>query len=235
MSKTGGGRRTNQHKIRGRSVVTPGRGTSEPEVSLGSVHDVNYGETPLDVDAYEFLTPACQGLTTLAQLNEAELTNTLDAEDWLDEQDWSLSDLLNQTSLREIHRRMFGDVWTWAGKLRIRQTNLGVSPDQVPEQWEQLIGNTRWQAENHAVDATELGVRFHRGMLNIHCFTNGNGRHARLVANKMGEIFGLGEKLYTWGQRSGDDVETKRREYIHALRVADETGDYDALVKVALS
>ena len=98
--------------------------------------------------------------------------------------------------------------------LRARETNLGVDPHQIAVQWERLLGNVLWQLEGGSMPALEVGVRFHHDMVKIHCFTNGNERHARLAANKLAELAGLGVDVYTWGQRSGggaDDARALRR------------------------
>ena len=83
--------------------------------------------------------------------------------------------------------------------------------------------------------ALEVGVRFHHDMVKIHCFTNGNGRHARLAANKLAELAGLGVDVYTWGQRSGGGADDARVRYVDALRHADTTDDFGPLIVVATS
>lgn len=200
-----------------------------------SVHDPAYGSTPIDTDHFEFLLPEHSGLATLSELYEVEAFNIAEADVWLGEQDVGLAELLTQTFLRELHKRMFSEVWTWAGMLRARETNLGVDPHQIAVQWEQLLGNVLWQLESGSMPALEVGVRFHHDMVKIHCFTNGNGRHARLAANKLAELAGLGVDVYTWGQRSGGGADDARVHYIDAFRHADTTDDFGPLIVVATS
>jgi Fic-DOC domain mobile mystery protein B len=200
-----------------------------------SIHDVQYGSTPIDPDAYEFLTPEFQSLRTLNDLNRAEAANIRRALRWIDQQTPSSADLLTQHYLRNLHLKMFSEVWTWAGKLRTRQTNIGIDPALITERWQVLVGNVQFQIETESIDPIEIGVRFHTQMVAIHCFTNGNGRHARLAANKLGEAIGLGPLPYTWGQRSNAPVEDKRLEYLAAIKHAEATDDYVPLIAVALS
>ena len=95
--------------------------------------------------------------------------------------------------MRDLHRRMFGRVWTWAGHVRQRETNMGIDPSKIIHEWEILLRNTQFQIENETYSPEEICVRLHRRMLEIHCFPNGNGRHARLAASELGRILGLGD------------------------------------------
>lgn len=236
MSRTGGGPGTNQYgRGRGKSA-RPQAIPRAAEVALGvSAHDMTYGATPIEPDHYQFLLPEHQKLSTLAELAEVEAENIIDAALWLDDQDVSVGQLLTQQFLRELHQRMFGHVWTWAGSLRAFESNMGIDPHEIAVRWEQVLGNTLWQFESEGLDKVEAGVRFHRQMLAVHCFTNGNGRHARLASNKLAEASGLGANLYTWGQRTAGSVEEARIAYIDALAHADKTDDYGPLVKLATS
>jgi fido (protein-threonine AMPylation protein) len=58
-----------------------------------------------------------------SERNAAEQENILRA------QDWALNrrrDPLTEKFVLDLHRRMLGDVWRWAGKLRISERNLGI-------------------------------------------------------------------------------------------------------------
>jgi Fic-DOC domain mobile mystery protein B len=203
----------------------------------GDIHATQYGETPIDEDAREYLTTRYSGIRTKDELNQAESENIAMALDWLEDHPFETSgELLDQYSLRDLHRRMFEHVWIWAGKLRLRETNMGVDPHRIAEQWEDLLRNVRTQIEFGSVPTEQIGLRLHRRMLAIHCFPNGNGRHARLVANELARVLGLGEDFYTWGQatRSGDP-EGVRQQYLAALRLADTADDYGPLLDIAIS
>ncbi|MCL4446609.1 MAG: mobile mystery protein B [Actinobacteria bacterium] len=246
MNGTGGGPGSNQYGPRGVGKRST-RKRPESNIDLGAeerlssdrewdAHSAQYGETPLEEGDREFLTAKYQHIVTLDDVNLAESENIAMALDWLIDNPFGAPDtLLNQGALLGIHRRMFGNVWTWAGRLRTRETNMGVDPGTISEQWEVLLRNTLAQIKLGSFPIDEVVVRLHRGMLSIHCFTNGNGRHARVVANELARSLGLGFGRYTWGRRSGGDREEIRREYLDALRLADVTGEYGPLVKIALS
>jgi fido (protein-threonine AMPylation protein) len=117
----------------------------------------------------------------------------------------------------------------------LRETNIGVDPAMISQDWEVLLRNTEAQIDHGTYPAEEIGVRLHRSMLSIHPFMNGNGRHARITANELARLLGLGDDLYSWGRRSGEEHEAVRRKYLDALQLADAEGQYGPLVAVALS
>jgi len=201
------------------------------------LHSVQFGETPIDDDVRDYLTERCRGIVTKDELNLAESENIFEAMEWLQEHPFGTpSELLNQVALRDLHRRMFEQVWTWAGQLRIRETNMGIDPLQITHEWQIALGNAEWQIEHDTYPSEEMCVRLHRRMLEVHCFPNGNGRHARLVANELGRILGLGSNAFTWGRRTGEGREEElRRQYLDALKLADTTDNYGPLTMIALS
>jgi fido (protein-threonine AMPylation protein) len=60
--------------------------------------------------------------------------------------------------LRDLHHRMFGEVWTWAGKLRQRETTIGIAPAQIQERLQALLGDALYWIENETYDRSEIGV-----------------------------------------------------------------------------
>lgn len=86
--------------------------------------------------------------------------------------------------------------------------------------------------ENGGFTPDEIAVRFHHRLVAIHPFPNGNGRHARLVADLLAER--LGRPRFTWGSRSLVDVSETRQRYIAALQAADAR-DYALLLAFARS
>jgi Fic-DOC domain mobile mystery protein B len=155
------------------------------------------GATPLMPDDLVGLKPSW--ISSQAELNQAEADNILRARLWTTrtrrQRFWYLSD----TGLRDLHLRMFGDVWTWAGKHRLRQTNIGVEPHQVPVAVRNLCDDTVAQIGGDggaAYPPDELAVRFHHRLVVIHPFRNGNGRHARLATDLL--LVDLGVAPFTW-------------------------------------
>lgn len=248
MSKTGGGRGSNQYRIKGTGKPDPSGGTGKnPESEVGllvpdanrewDLHSVQFGETPIDEDVRDFLTERYKGIVTKDELNLAESENIFEAMVWLQEHPFETHvELLNQIALRDLHRRMYERVWTWAGQLRTRETNMGIDPLQIAHEWEVTLRNALWQIDHDTYSKEEVCVRLHRRMLEIHCFPNGNGRHARLVANELGRVIGLGSNAFSWGQRTGQGREEElRRQYLDALKLADATDNYGPLILIALS
>ncbi|MDA8392635.1 MAG: mobile mystery protein B [Actinomycetota bacterium] len=241
MSKTGGGRATNQYRVQGvgKSAESIASGQELREATrLAALVDTDtgYGATEVDEDVREFLTPRRSALLTLAEVNEHEAENILLAVNWLESHPYSsTSDLLDVMSIREIHKRMFEDVWTWAGKFRSKETNIGVAPHLVTTHLAVLLRNTQEQIDAEAFPAGEVCVRFHHALVSIHCFPNGNGRHARVAADELGRLLGLGHRPLTWGSKTGLPASERRRRYLQALRTADATGQFDELLKIAFS
>ena len=75
-------------------------------------------------------------------------------------------------------------------------------------------------------------MRLHHRLVAIHCFANGNGRHARLVADVL--VQQLGRPRFSWGASTLADVGNARSRYIGALQAADR-GDYAPLLGFARS
>jgi len=97
-----------------------------------------------------------------------------------------------------------------------------------------LLDNTRYQIENQVFNQDEVAVRFHHQLVLIHGFPNGNGRHARLMADLL--IMRLGRPRLTWGSASGslNPAGAIREKYLNALRAADQ-GQIDGLIEFARS
>lgn len=187
--------------------------------------DYPEGATPLDPDTIAGLIP---NLTTQAELNEWEARNILRAEQWARTARGTNRDLLLLTTLRKLHERMFSLTWRWAGQFRQTQTNIGVEASQIAMRLEQLCGNTRYQIDAQAFPWDELAARFHHELVLIHPFPNGNGRHARLAADWL--LIRNGQARFTWGSRSLTEASEFRREYISALKEADQ-GNIERLLR----
>ena len=173
------------------------------------------GATPLDPDEAQGLLPT--HITTQGALNVWEQTNILQGELWAARQ--SKRELLDEAFIRELHRRMFDQTWRWAGTFRSSDKNIGVDWLQIAMQLRNLLDNTRYQVEHQVFPADELAVRFHHQLVAIHPFPNGNGRHARLMADLL--VQRLGMPRFSWGSASLIDTGEVRNAYLEALRTAD--------------
>ncbi|MCL2024382.1 MAG: Fic family protein, partial [Coriobacteriia bacterium] len=78
----------------------------------------------------------------------------------------------------------------------------------------------------------ELALRFHWNLVYIHLFPNGNGRHARMMADLLAQA--LGRPPFTWGLHNLAEEGEARSAYLAALRKADKTsGDVEDLLMLA--
>jgi Fic-DOC domain mobile mystery protein B len=183
---------------------------------------------PLDAEEREGL--AQTWITTRADLNEAEQANIDDAVAWTGRR--RDTEILTEGFVFELHKRMFGDVWSWAGSTRKTGKNIGVDPRQIHIQLGGLLRDAQYWVEHRSFSADEIAVRLHHGLVAIHPFPNGNGRHARLMADLL--IAQLGGEPFSWGGGILRDIGTLRAEYIGALRAADNH-DFTPLLVFARS
>ncbi|MDE0119047.1 MAG: mobile mystery protein B [Bdellovibrionales bacterium] len=190
------------------------------------------GATPLDPNEIEGLIP--DYITTQGELNILEQQNIIEGINWADRQ--KKPDMLNITFSYELHKRMFNQVWKWAGKPRTTDKNIGVYWQQIPTQLNHLFENARYWIENKTYKWDELAARFHHKLVSIHAFPNGNGRHARLMTDIL--LKSNNQEPFTWGEKmysSPIEVEGKtRKAYISALKEADKNNFID-LIKFAKS
>jgi Fic-DOC domain mobile mystery protein B len=156
-------------------------------------------------------------IVTRDDLNRAERANIAAGLRWARR---GRFDVLNATSLFTLHRRMFGDVWRWAGKPRESEKNIGVADWwRVREYLQVLTGDIAAQVAASARPPDEIAVHFHYRMVSIHVFPNGNGRHARLAADLLAER--LGREPFTWGRVDLVHPGETRAAYIAAIKAAD--------------
>lgn len=188
------------------------------------------GNTPLTPDEQADLIP---NLATKEELNQWERENILVAYSWaLNPRTLARENALSESYLRNLHRRMFNETWKWAGLYRTSEKNIGVPHYQIREQLAILIGDTSYWLEHATFSPDEIAIRFHHRLVFIHAFANGNGRHARLMADVLAKLQGCPE--FTWG---GAEIVAQgdiRRGYIDALRTADK-GDIAPLLEFARS
>jgi Fic-DOC domain mobile mystery protein B len=170
--------------------------------------------TPLTLEEMRDLIPA--HIAYRRELNEAEQENIMLA------QDWALGrprDLLSERFVRDLHRRMLGDVWRWAGKFRTSARNIGIEYWQIPVALRQLLDDARAWIAYGTYPPDEIAVRLHHRLVLIHPFPNGNGRHARLMADLL--AMQLGRDRFSWGRASLRAAGVARGRYMEALRAAD--------------
>lgn len=185
------------------------------------------GQTPLDEDEKEGLK--IPTIITRNDLNEFEQLNIENAIKWTLARKIKLEVLLSEEFIKELHKRMLGDVWKWAGEFRKTNKNIGVDKYEIGIELKKLLEDCRYWIENNVFSEDEIAIRFSHRLVLIHCFPNGNGRHSRLVADLIvSNIFG--KKVFTWGSSGLINKGEARSKYINALRLADN-GDYEKLIE----
>jgi len=173
-------------------------------------------------------------LTTRAELNAAERMNINAARLWaMRPRVLQRPDLLTDTFSRELHRNMFNHIWRWAGRYRTSERNLGWEVHRLSEGIRNAFGDTQCSMQHGTYPLTEVAVRLHHRLVAIHPWPNGNGRHARLMADLV--VASRAGRELTWGASSDLAFAGQaRNRYIAAIQQAD-AGDMAALLAFAES
>jgi Fic-DOC domain mobile mystery protein B len=95
-----------------------------------------------------------------------------------------------------------------------------------------VLDDIKHQIEQKTYSLDEIAARFHHRLVFIHPFPNGNGRHARLLADAF--LLSLEQPRFTWGAKNLIHPSQTRFQYIEALRAADKH-KYEALLDFAKS
>jgi len=195
--------------------------------------DLEYigGQTPIDEDEKEGLKILT--IATRKELDEFEHQNIESAIQWTLSHSFRAEEVLSEKFVRRLHKRMFGNVWKWAGEFRRTNKNIGVDKHQIGIELRKLFDDCRYWIVNRTNPEAEIAVRFKHRLVSIHCFPNGNGRHARLMADVLIEKI-LSQPVFTWGSVSLFQQGEARTVYISALREADE-GSMESLLTFARS
>lgn len=187
------------------------------------------GATPLDPDEAFGLIPS--HIRTQSELNEWEQLNVLSGQEWAFSRP-NREDLFKERFVRTLHAKMFGETWTWAGTFRITEKNIGVDPAQIGVRLRDSLEDARYWLQHGSYALDEACVRFHHRLVSIHLFPNGNGRHARMIADVV--VHRKGATPFSWGSADLVRPGQARRQYIEALQRADQ-GDIAPLVRFARS
>ena len=179
------------------------------------------GETPLD----DISGLKIKGITTRAELDEVEADNILDA---FLKYATSLEQIENvkfdTLFLQQLHKDMFGRVWSWAGDFRTTQTSIGIEAVNIRQALYQLMDDLSFWGSTW--DHKDTATRLHYNLVKIHPFVNGNGRCGRLFTDLW--LLSQGKNMLEWGSDNIDDENESRKEYIAALREVDN-GNYEWL------
>lgn len=137
-------------------------------------------------------------ITNRAELDRWDQDNIVQAETWALRRKTTVEELLSVNYVCQLHKRMFGTVWKWAGQFRTSEKNIGVTPWSIGPALTTLLGNVKIWIEQDVYPAPEIAARFHHRLVATHPFANGNGRHARLMADLL-LLQVLGQPRFSWG------------------------------------
>ena len=197
---------------------------------MGLILTYQEGQTPLDTEQINGLK--IKTISTQRQLNEFEQTNINEALKWLNSKR-KIKDVLSEEFMIQLHKRMLGMVWKWAGQLRRTETNIGIDWTRISMELRLLVDDANFWVEHQTYLPEEIAIRFKHRLVSIHCFPNGNGRHSRIMADLIAlHVFGLNK--FSWGHSSLVDSSEQRKMYLNALKLADN-GDFSQLIKFARS
>ncbi len=185
-----------------------------------------YGETPLDGEEFDALLPEVRGAlgdnVTKASVYDLEqavqdevaaelLTAVLSAELTLDQ-------LLTDHFVRELHQRLYAEIWSWGGRMRLRELNIGVAPENIAVELRAALESLsfRWEKTSDFT-ARQLGIAMHAETVRIHPFADGNGRATRLLADL---VFAAAQdstvlEIYDWSLDKNRYIDLLRQFDVH--------------------
>jgi len=189
------------------------------------------GQTPLDEDEKEGLLIST--IATREELDEFEQQNIEGAIKWSMSKKIKPDKLFTESFIKNVHKRMYNDVWLWAGAFRKTNKSIGVDRWQIAIELKNLLDDAGFWIESNTYSPDEIAIRFKHRIVSIHCFSNGNGRHSRLMADMIIEKI-FDRPVFTWGAGNLSKESENRKQYLNALKLAD-FGNYEALLRFARS
>ena len=182
--------------------------------------DADYGSTPLTFDELDALLPEVrEALESHDKRSVYFIEQSIQRRAY---EELSLritagkliySDLLTDAFLRKLHKYLYGEIWTWAGKYRNRELNIGIHPARISSEVRNSLDNIRFRWENtDDWDTRTVGIVTHAELVRIHPFTDGNGRSSRLLADLIYLSLQSSEPF------EGFDWSIDKRRYIELLQ-----------------
>lgn len=176
------------------------------------------GQTPLDEDEKESLK--IKSITIQKELDEFEQLTIEKAVEWTIRTKFKPEKILTEKFIKDLHKKMYGDVWKWAGEFRKTEKNIGIQWTQIGIALKNLIDDTKYWIENNSYPPEEIAIRFKHRIVSIHCFPNGNGRHSRIMADIIIESI-FRKEVFDWQKSNMVKADETRKKYIQALKDAD--------------
>lgn len=177
------------------------------------------GQTPLDEDEKDGLLIST--ITTRGELDEFEQLNIERAIKWTMGRKFKTEQLLSEDFIKLVHKKMYGDVWAWAGAFRKTNKNIGVDWPVIAIELRALLDSCKFWIEHGTYPPDEIAVRFKHRIVQVHCFPNGNGRHSRMMGDLIIEKI-FNKPVFSWGPNSDlTKAGGAPAEYLKAVKAAD--------------
>ena len=188
------------------------------------------GQTPLPYELLKDLK--IKSIQTMGELDEYEEANIAKGLSWLIKQK---SDPKRYDFWIKLHKKMFEDVWKWAGKIRQHELQ---NPDFFPPHqiWtglRQLEGDLEAWISMKSFPPREIAARFHERIETVHPFANGNGRFGRLITDQICSYHSF--EIPSWGHSLADKPSERRKAYIQATVDARRKYDFGSLMDIMYS
>jgi len=198
---------------------------------MGLENEYISDQAPLDEDEKEDLLIGT--ITTRSELDQFEQLNIEKAIAWSVHRKFNKDKLFTEDFINDLHMRMFGEVWLWAGSYRRSNKNIGVEWMKISIELRLLLDDTVYWIDNKVFGPDEIAIRFKHRLVKIHCFPNGNGRHSRMMADII--ISSVFDKdVFSWKSSNMLKPDDTRKEYISAIKEAD-LGNIRPLIQFARS
>lgn len=188
------------------------------------------GQTPLPEELFKGLLH--KHIQNMGELDEYEEANITVGLAWLEKNN---EDCLNYEFWRKLHKKLFSEVWSWAGDIRKHELNNPSFLDahKIWPAFKQLEGDLKFWLEKRQIPFQEIAARFHERIETIHPFPNGNGRFGRILVEHFCKK--ENETIPTWGESLKSDPKLRRKNYVAALEYARKNGDYSLLIQFMFS
>ena len=182
------------------------------------------GSNHLDPDQIQGLK--FSHITSMAELDELEDENIQRGINWLNHHKGTY---LTIEFIKTLHKKLFADVWKWAGTFRKNNVNLSkINPYDIGLQLKMLFCDTTYWIEHKSMSWNEIAAEFHHRLVAIHPFPNGNGRISRIMTEYLQTR--NNQEVTSWMSSLKDSPEERRTRYIQALQKADR-GDLASLIE----
>ena len=109
---------------------------------MGLDLDYNNRQTPIsEAEKEDILIPT---ISTSGELDEFEQANIEKAVEWSMKSRFSVNEVLSIAFIKELHKRMFSEVWKWAGSFRRTNKNIGVDKYLIEQELYKLLDDCRY-------------------------------------------------------------------------------------------